>query len=55
LAAAPCNLTITFFQLLVNVFYKQFNSDQHTHFKNFYIIVPALTINFVEYLVSNLT
>ena len=41
-----------FFQLLVNVFSKQFNSDKHSHLKNFYMIVPALSINFVEYLIG---
>jgi len=37
-----------YFQLLVRVFRQVFDSEEHQHLKNFFVIVPALTINFVE-------
>ena len=40
------------FQLLVNVFGKQLHEDKHPHLKNFYVIVPPLTINYVEYMIA---
>ena len=33
---------------LVNVFIGVFKGEQHKHMRQFYILVPALTINFVE-------
>ena len=39
-------------QLLVDVFSKEFRDAKNMHLKNFYIIIPALTLNFVEYLLA---
>jgi len=43
-----------YFKLLVDVFAPEFESaDQtHHHLSNFYIIIPALTLNYVEYLLT---
>jgi len=43
-----------YFKLLVDVFAPEFQSADatHHHLSNFYIIVPALTLNYVEYLLS---
>ena len=40
-------------QLLVDVFSKEFRDAKNMHLKNFYIIAPALTLNFVEYLLAS--
>jgi len=37
-----------YFQLLVKIFQPVLNNEAQTHLKNFYAIVPALTLNFVE-------
>ncbi|KAF2888461.1 hypothetical protein ILUMI_17712 [Ignelater luminosus] len=39
-----------YFKLLIKVFTPVFRNPQNIHLKNFYIIVPPLTINFVEHL-----
>jgi WASH complex subunit 7 len=39
-------------QLLVDVFSKEFRDAKNMHLKNFYIIAPALTLNFVEHLLA---
>jgi len=41
-----------YFQLLVNVFGKQLNDAKQSHLKKFYIIVPPLTINYVEHIIA---
>ena len=41
-----------YFQLLVNVFSKQLNDTKQSHLKKFYIIVPPLTINYVEHIIA---
>jgi len=41
-----------YFQLLVNVFSKQLNDEKQSHLKKFYIIIPPLTINFVEHIIA---
>ncbi|KAK9889027.1 hypothetical protein WA026_004312 [Henosepilachna vigintioctopunctata] len=38
-----------YFKLLVDVFVPIFRDSKHIHLKNFFIIVPPLTINFVEH------
>lgn len=38
-----------YFKLLVEVFAPVFRNPQNMHLRNFYVIVPALTINFVEH------
>ena len=43
-----------YFKLLVDVFAPEFQSadSTHHHLSNFYIIIPALTLNYVEYLLT---
>ncbi|CAB3987009.1 WASH complex subunit 4-like, partial [Paramuricea clavata] len=41
-----------YFKLLVDVFVPQFRDAKNMHLRNFYIIVPPLTLNFVEYSMS---
>ena len=41
-----------YFQLLVNVFGKQLNDRKQSHLKKFYVIVPPLTINYVEHIIA---
>ena len=41
-----------YFQLLVRVFGKQFDDAKQSHLKKFYIIVPPLTVNYVEHIIS---
>lgn len=41
--------TTEYFKLLVNAFLPHFRNPANIHLKNFYIIVPSLTINFVEH------
>ena len=45
---------ISFFypQLLVNVFGKQLHDEKHPHLKNFYLIIPPLTINYVDHMIA---
>lgn len=44
--------TTEYFQLLVKGYAPHFRNPNNIHLKNFYVIVPALTINFVEHLLS---
>ncbi|EDO43986.1 predicted protein, partial [Nematostella vectensis] len=41
-----------YFKLLVDVFAPEFRDVKNMHLRNFYIIVPPLTLNFVEYMLS---
>ncbi|KAK6627560.1 hypothetical protein RUM44_010038 [Polyplax serrata] len=41
-----------YFKLLVEVFANDFRNPKKSHLQNFYIIVPPLTINFVEYMIT---
>ena len=41
-----------YLQLLVNVFGKQLHDEKHPHLKNFYLIIPPLTINFVDHMIA---
>ncbi|UYV81128.1 KIAA1033 [Cordylochernes scorpioides] len=41
-----------YFKLLVEVFSSAFQDPKHIHLKNFYIILPPLTLNFVEHSIS---
>lgn len=38
-----------YFKLLVDVFAKTFRDEKNFHLKNFYVSLPALTLNFVEH------
>uniref|UniRef100_A0A914VWE5 WASH complex subunit 7 n=1 Tax=Plectus sambesii TaxID=2011161 RepID=A0A914VWE5_9BILA len=42
-----------YFKLLVDVFAPEFrNFEKYSHLKNFYMIVPPLTVNFVEHILA---
>lgn len=45
-------LNVFLLQLLVDVFVPTFRDSKNIHLKNFYIIVPPLTINFVEHIIT---
>ncbi|CAG9113981.1 unnamed protein product [Plutella xylostella] len=48
-----CNFTqgTEYFKLLVDVFAPIFRNPKNVHLKNFYMIVPPLTLNFVEHMI----
>ena len=37
-----------YFRMFVSVFKKEFRSNTNIHLKNFYAMIPALTVNFVD-------
>ncbi|XP_069766077.1 WASH complex subunit 4 isoform X3 [Narcine bancroftii] len=41
-----------YFKMLVDVFSPEFRSSKNMHLRNFYIIVPPLTLNFVDHSIS---
>ena len=41
-----------YFNILVQVFANQFNDDKQTHLNNFYMIIPAVTVNFIEHITT---
>lgn len=41
-----------YFQLLVNVFRPFFRDPRHSHLRHFYVIVPPVTVNYVEHIVT---
>ena len=41
-----------YFELLIEVFKGEFRNPENRHFRNFYAILPALTLNFVDYLLE---
>ncbi|KAI7811908.1 WASH complex subunit 4 [Triplophysa rosa] len=41
-----------YFKMLVGVFAPEFRSAKNMHLRNFYMIVPPLTVNFVEHSIS---
>ncbi|XP_076863450.1 WASH complex subunit 4 isoform X2 [Brachyhypopomus gauderio] len=41
-----------YFKMLVGVFAQEFRSVKNMHLRNFYMIVPPLTVNFVEHSIS---
>lgn len=45
-------ILFVFFQLLVDAFSPFFRNDKNPHLKLFYLIVPALTLNYIEYIVA---
>ncbi len=42
-----------YFQLLVDVFAPEFRDQKNMHLRNFFVILPTLTLNFVEYMISS--
>ena len=41
-----------YFRLLVEVFSNQLNDEKQTHLSHFYLILPPLTVNYVEHITS---
>ncbi|CAK8684321.1 unnamed protein product [Clavelina lepadiformis] len=41
-----------YLHMLVDVFAPEFRSSKNMHLRNFYIIIPALTLNFVEHIIG---
>ena len=41
-----------YFQLLMNVFERQFHDPRHVHLKKFFAIIPPLTVNYVEHIIQ---
>jgi WASH complex subunit 7 len=41
-----------YFKLLVDVFRPFFRDPRHSHLRHFYVIVPPLTVNYVEHIVT---
>lgn len=44
---------INYFQMLIGVFQPIFLHSQHIHLSNFWMLIPALTLNYVEYMLSS--
>eukprot|EP00048_Salpingoeca_helianthica_P015476 m.226982 g.226982 ORF g.226982 m.226982 type:complete len:1195 (+) comp17088_c0_seq1:325-3909(+) len=40
-----------YFKMLVDIFSKELRAEKNSHLRNFYVIVPPLTINFVEHMI----
>ena len=41
-----------YFKMLVTAFAKEFRDKKNSHLNNFYVMVPPLCLNFVEYMIS---
>ena len=44
--------TNEYFNLLVQIFSNQLNDEKQSHLNNFYLILPALTVNYIEHITS---
>ncbi|XP_063704330.1 WASH complex subunit 4 [Culicoides brevitarsis] len=42
-----------YFKLLVDTFAPFFRNPKHIHLKNFYLIIPALTLNYIEHMLTS--
>lgn len=42
-----------YFKMFVSVFQKEFRSEQNLHLKNFYIMIPALTVSFIDSIMAS--
>lgn len=40
-------------QLLIDVFIQAMDSNKNSHLHNFYIIIPSLTLNFIEHSINS--
>ena len=48
------SLTVHFeLQMLVDVFAPEFRNPKNMHLRNFFVILPALSLNFVEYMIGS--
>lgn len=41
------------FQLLIDVFIQVMSSENYSHLRNFYILIPSLTLNFIEHSINS--
>ena len=41
-----------YFSILVQVFSSQLNTEKQTHLNNFFMILPALTVNYIEHITA---
>lgn len=46
-------LIVCLFQLLIDVFIQAMSSHNNSHLQNFYIIIPPLTLNFIEHSINS--
>ncbi|KAK2158033.1 hypothetical protein LSH36_178g02040 [Paralvinella palmiformis] len=42
-----------YFKMLVDVFSPEFRNPKNMHLRNFFVILPPLTLNFVEYMINS--
>ena len=42
-----------YFKILVNVFAEEFRTNKNVHLRNFYIILPSLTLSYVEFMIGS--
>jgi len=42
-----------YFKMLVQVFSSEFRNPNNQHLRNFFVIVPPLTLNYIEHILSN--
>ncbi|XP_050426323.1 WASH complex subunit 4 [Adelges cooleyi] len=42
-----------YFKLLIDVFVQAMSSENYMHLRNFYILIPALTLNFIEHSINS--
>jgi WASH complex subunit 7 len=40
-------------QLLIDVFVQAMSSENNSHVHNFYILIPALTLNYIEHSINS--
>jgi WASH complex subunit 7 len=45
--------SVDYFKILVDVFRNELSTNKNTHLANFYMIIPALTVNFVEQILQS--
>jgi len=50
--AGASSASTDFFKLLVSVFAAEFRAPHNDHLRNFYIILPPLTLNFIEFVLT---
>ncbi|ROT68592.1 putative WASH complex subunit 7-like [Penaeus vannamei] len=46
------NQDTDYFKLLVDVFASEMRDNKNNHLRNFYLIIPPLTVNFVEHIIA---
>jgi len=42
-----------YFKILVNAFADEFRTNKNMHLRNFYIILPSLTLNYIEFMIGS--